>query len=526
MKCLYSSRNNSFNHPIFQSKLLELLSRNNKNKKKITIESLSFRQKLSTSKISHTNSYINSNTNTNTNSIIKQSGNNTKRKKNSKSKININNKHKFSMSNDNFNEFNKKLRNFDVINTIYTTKTNTKKKNNYMINNNNNNNNNNMKRSKSKNNNYLKNEKSSKSKKRKKMNTSNKIMINLENDLSLKKENQRLKLQLLELQNEYEKLRNENDLLVSQNRNQNSCLSKQREKTEISNEKKQKNKINNLNIEINNIDNNYPCDYFNINNSNYYYRGNSPIHDYINSNKKIYNCHEKNILSYNTSKNNIKFEKSGNYFTIGNNDKAHNSNNNSKILNTSKNKIILSMYNLKNIKTRLNKSKNRLITQIDKSYTNSALLNTEKFLKNLKKNKIKEKLRPQQLIYFPSNSHINNKNFEEKNIVNDNINDKIKNIDLKKGNSNNLFEISKKNNCLSARNNNQNKNKLNRKDNIKNIIIKKVESNTNLNKNKKIEYQNDDLMILQNKMENIYQRAKKLLMNYDKYIENNIKLKK
>ena len=83
MKCLYTSRNNSFNHPIFQSKLLELLSRNNKNKIKITMESLSFRQKLSTSKISHTNSYINSNTNTNTNSLIKQSGNNTK-KKNSK----------------------------------------------------------------------------------------------------------------------------------------------------------------------------------------------------------------------------------------------------------------------------------------------------------------------------------------------------------------------------------------------------------------------------------------------------------
>ncbi len=318
------------------------------------------------------------------------------------------------MSNDNFNEFNKKLRNFDVINTIYTTKTNTKKKNNYMINNNNNNNNNNMKRSKSKNNNYLKNEKSSKSKKRKKMNTSNKIMINLENDLSLKKENQRLKLQLLELQNEYEKLRNENDLLVSQNRNQNSCLSKQREKTEISNEKKQKNKINNLNIEINNIDNNYPCDYFNIINTNTK-SNQSPIHDYITSNKRIYNNINNNmqdkdiIISNKISRDNINCElQNGSmnyYFTIGNNDKINNNNisYNSKILNTSKNKILISMYNLKNIKNKLNKSNTRIITPGNTSYTSSTLLNTEKFIQNLKKNKLKEKLRPQQLIYVPNN---------------------------------------------------------------------------------------------------------------------------
>ena len=295
------------------------------------------------------------------------------------------------------------------------------------------------------------------------------------------------------------------------------------------------NKINNnLNIEINNIDNNYPCDYFNINNSNYY-KSNSPNHDYINSNKKMYNnYHERNILSYNTSKNNIKFEQSGNYFTIGNSDIVNNTNtSNSKILNTSKNKIILSMYNLKNIKNKLNKSKSRIITQIDKSYTNSTILNTEKFLKNLKKNKIKEKLRPQQLIYFPINAHINNningKKIEEKNIINDNLNDKIKNIDLKKGNYNNLFEISKKNNnnCLNAKNNNnQNKNKLNIKDNIKNIIIKKIESKNNLKKEQKIDIQENDLRILQDKMETIYQRARNLLINYDKYIENNIKLKK
>ena len=46
------------------------------------------------------------------------------------------------------------------------------------------------------------------------MKSNNKIFLNLENDLSLKKENQKLKLKLLELQNEYEKLKNENDLLI------------------------------------------------------------------------------------------------------------------------------------------------------------------------------------------------------------------------------------------------------------------------------------------------------------------------
>ena len=57
------------------------------------------------------------------------------------------------MSNDNFNEFNKKRINLDVINTIYTSKTISKNKKNHIKNMKNN------KRSKSKNSNCIKNEK-------------------------------------------------------------------------------------------------------------------------------------------------------------------------------------------------------------------------------------------------------------------------------------------------------------------------------------------------------------------------------
>ena len=527
MKCLYTSRNNSFNHPIFQSKLIELLSRNNKNKKKITMESISFRQKLSTSKLSHTNSYINSNTNTNTNSLIKQSGNNTKRKVSSKTKININNMNKFSMSNDNFNEYNKKVRNYDIINTIYTTKKNSRSKNNNITNTNNN-----KKRSKSKNNNCIKNEKSSKIKKNKKMSFNNNIMKSLENDLSLKKENQILKLKLIELQNEIEKLKNENGLLISQNRNQNSSLSKKKEKSDISIEKKTKkiNKLNhNLNLRIDNFDNNYPSDYFNIIYNNNY-KSTSPIHDYIHSNKKIFNniIKGRNKLSYNTSKNNINFEQSGNYFTIGNIDKikTNNSNNTSKILNTSKNKILLSMNNINKLKSRLNKSTSRVITPVDKSYNNNGIiLNTEKFIKNLKKNKIKEKILSQHLIYTTNNITKN----EGNNILRDNINDKIMKIALKKGNSSNLFKFNTKNNSLSNKENAQDKIKLKIKDNIKNIIIKKIDSNKSNLKSKKIENINNkgkEFNNLKSKMENIYQRSKNLLSNYDKFIEANINLNK
>ena len=103
-----------------------------------------------------------------------------------------------------------------------------------------------------------------------------------------------LKLKLMELQNEYEKLKNENDLLISQNRNQNSFFKKQRE---ISNEKIKKNikKLNNnLNLKIDNLDNNYPCEYFNIDNSTHNGKNCSPLHDYCHSNKKMYN---NNILN-------------------------------------------------------------------------------------------------------------------------------------------------------------------------------------------------------------------------------------
>ena len=350
MKCLYTTRNNSFNRPIFQSKLIELLSRNYKNKKKITLESLSFRQKLSTSKISQTNSYINSNMNTNTNSIIKQSGNNTKRK-NSKNKININSMHKCSMSNDNFNENSKKIRNFDVITGIYPINKNSRNKNknnNVIINSYNN-----KKASKSKNNNNCTKIKRIKNKK---INNNNKIMINMnnENDLSLKRENQILKLKLIELQSEIDKLKNENGLLISQNRNrninQNSILLKQREKRNISNEMKTKktNKLsNNLNLRLDNIDSNYPNDYFNIIYSNNNFKNTSLLHNYINSNKSIYsnNITEKNVLSYNTSRNNINYEQKGNFFTIGNSEKIKSNSNNVSniILNSSKNKNLLSM---------------------------------------------------------------------------------------------------------------------------------------------------------------------------------------
>ena len=524
MKCLYTSRNNSFNHPIFQSKLLELLSRNYKNKKKITLESISFRQKQNTSKISHTNSYINSNTNTNTNSLIKQSGNNTKRR-NSKTKIIINNMHQFSMSNDNFNEFNnnKKIKNLEFINTIYTTKKNSKNKNNQIINTYNN-----KKRSKNKSNNFINNEKS-KSRNKKKKSYNKIMMINLDNDLSLKKENQILKIKIKELQTEIDKLKNENGLLTSQSRNQNSNISQKKENNEISNEKKTKkiNKLNNnLNLKVDNIDNNYPCDYFNIIYSNNNCKSSSPIHYNINSNKKIYYnniLQDKNIRSYNTSKSIINLEKNGNYFTIGNNDKMKiNNSNNSKILNSSKNKILLSMYNIKN---KLNKSNSRLKTQTDKSYINSAIINTEKFLKNLKKNKIKEKLLSRQLIYGTNNNNINN----EGNINNNSLNGKIINIALKKGKSSNLFKFHTKNNSLNQKDikdNIQDKIKLNIKGNIKNIIIKKVESNRNLNKNSNSKNKDIEFNILKDKMENIYQRSKNLLFNYDKFIENNIKLNK
>ena len=524
MKCLYSSRNNSFNQPIFQSKLLELLSRNYKNRKKITMESLSFKHKLSTSKLSHTNSYINSNTNTNPNSIIKQNGNNPN-KKNSKSKLNINNKHKFSMSNDNFNEY-KIIKNMDIINTIYTTKNNSKVKNNYISTINGNN-----KRSKSKNNkNCIKKDKSSKANKNKNINTNNKIVINLENELSLKQHNQRLKLKIIELQNELDKLRNDNDLLVSQNRNKNSCLSIHKEKMEISNEKKTKkiNKLNNnLNIEINNIDNNYPCDYFNIinnTNSNVNNKSSSPIHDYIGSNRKIFSNFKDNIVSYNnkTSKDNahINYEKNGNYFTIGNNDKVNSSkNSNNKILNSSKNKILLSMYDLKNIQNKMNKSSTRIITQTDNSYTHSTILNSEKFIKNLKKNKIKEKLRPQQLMYFSNNS----KKKEGYNIIKENNNEKKNKIGLNKGNTTNLFDFHKNKKSLTARGNSQNNNKFKENDTNKNVNFIKAHVNTIKNGNNN---NNDEFKDLQEKMKNLYDRAKKLFYNYESFIENNIKTDK
>ena len=541
MRCLYTSRNNSFNQSIFQSKILGLLSRNYKNKKKITIETLSFRHKLNTSKLSHTNSYLNTNTNTNPNSIIKQNGNYPK-KKNSKTKISINNKHKFSMSNDNFNEFTKIAKNMDIINTIYTTKNNSKNKNNYisMININNKG----KKRKNSKN--CIKKEKSSKIN-NKNVNTKNKILINLENELSLKQENQRLKMKLMELQNELDKIKNgENDLSVSQNRNKNSCLSIQKEKMEISEEKKPKkiNKLNNnLNLELNNIDNNYPCDYFNvINNTSYNVnnKSSSPMHDYIGSNRKIITIfQEKNLLSHNNKSsrynNNINFEKNGNYFTIANRDKKTTSkkNSNNKKLNSPKNKILLSMFNLNNIKPKMNKSSTRIITQSDNSYTYSTILNTEKFIKNLKKSNLKEKFRPQQLIYF-------SKNVKKKDgctITKDHLNEKANKIGLNKGNTINLFDFHKNKKSLTSRGNSNNKSKnkikINENDKFKNEKEKEKEkaiekTNINMlhNQNGMIIKNGCEYKNLEEKMKSLYDRAKNLLSNYETFIAENINLNK
>jgi len=535
MRCLYTSRNNSFNQSIFQSKIMGLLSRNYKNKKKITIETLSNRHKLNTSKLSHTNSYLNTNTNTNPNSIIKQNGNYPKRK-NSKTKISINNKHKFSMSNDNFNEFTKIVKNMDIINTIYTTKNNSKNKNNYisMINTN-------TKVKKRKNSkNCIKKEKSSKFN-NKNANTKNKIVINLENELSLKQENQRLKLKLIELQNELEKIKNnENDLSVSQNRNKNSCLSIQKEKMEISEEKKTKkiNKLNNnLNLELNNIDNNYPCDYFNvINNTSYNVnnKSSSPMHDYFGSNRKIITIfQEKNLLSHNNKSsrynNNINFEKNGNYFTIANRDKKNTSkkNSNSKILNSSKNKILLSMFNLNNIKPKMNKSSTRIITQSDNSHTYSTILNTEKFIKNLKKTNIKEKFRPQQLIYFSKNA----KKKDGCTITKDNLNEKANKIGLNKGNTVNLFDLQKNKKSLTSRGNSKNKskskNKINENDKFKKEkVSENTDTNMIQNQNGMIIKNGNEYKNLEEKMKNLYDRAKNLLSNYETFIAENINLDK
>jgi hypothetical protein len=347
----------------------------------------------------------------------------------------------------------------------------------------------------------------------------------------LKQQNQKLKLKIIELKNELDKYRNGNDLLVSQNKNKNSCLSIHKEKMEISNEKKTKkiNKLNNnLNIEINNIDNNYPCDYFNIinnTNTNSNNKSNSPIHDYIGSNTKIFsNFQDNNMMSYNnkTSRDNNhkNYEQNGNYFTIGNNDKVNNNkNSNNKILNSSKNKILLSIYDLKNIQNRMNKSSTRIITQADNSYTHSTLLNTEKFIKNLKKNKIKDKLRPQQLIYFSNNS----KKKDGYNITKDNNNEKKNKIGLNKGNTINLFDFHKNKKPLTSRGNSQNKNKLNENGKTKNVKFIK----TNATKNEVGNNNNaEEFKDLQEKMKNLYDRAKNLFCNYESFIENNFKIDK
>ncbi len=129
----------------------------------------------------------------------------------------------------------------------------------------------------------------------------------------------------------------------------------------------------------------------------------------------------------------------------------------------------------------------------------------------MKKNKIKEKLNCQQLIYI---SNIN------KEFLKNNLNNKIRNIDIKKENSTNIFELHWKNTSY-KKDNNQNKKLLNNKDNIKKIRIKKVESNSNIYKNNNIYNKEIELNVLKYKMEKIFQRAQNLLYNYDKLVVNN-----
>ena len=173
------------------------------------------------------------------------------------------------------------------------------------------------------------------------------------------------------------------------------------------------------------------------------------------------------------------------------------------------------MSNIKNIKKKLNKSNNRLLTQ-NNSYTKN-ILNTERFIMNLKKNKIKEKLKSQQLLDIP-----NNKNKNEINNNENNFNCNLKNITFKKGNS---FKI-KKNNSLSKKDNKQDEKKVFIKNNIKNIIIKKIESNKNIPKSLNSNNNDKEFNDLKYKIENIYQRAKNLLFNYNNFIENYFNLNK
>ena len=173
------------------------------------------------------------------------------------------------------------------------------------------------------------------------------------------------------------------------------------------------------------------------------------------------------------------------------------------------------MSNIKNIKKKLNKNNSRLLTQ-NNSYTKS-ILNTEKFITNLKKNKIKDKLKPQQLKNIPNNKTKN----ENNNIIKDNFNCNLKNITLKKGIS---FKFNK-NSSLSKKDN-QDEKKVFIKNNIKNIIIKKIESNKNVPISLYTSNNDKDFNDLKYKMENIYQRANNLLLNYDNFIENYFNMNK
>ena len=115
----------------------------------------------------------------------------------------------------------------------------------------------------------------------------------------------------------------------------------------------------------------------------------------------------------------------------------------------------------------------------------------------------------------------NNKKKGGYNYIKEHLNDKINSILFNKGRINTLFDLHKKKNN-SARNNSQNKNKLDIKENMKNINIKKVESNKTTKRCATSNSNDKKFENLQDKMSKLYERAKTLLLNYDHFIENNI----
>ena len=185
------------------------------------------------------------------------------------------------------------------------------------------------------------------------------------------------------------------------------------------------------------------------------------------------------------------------------------------------------MFNLNNIKPKMNKSSTRIITQSDNSYTYSTILNTEKFIKNLKKSNLKEKFKPQQLIYFSKNA----KKKDGCTITKDNLNEKANKIGLNKGNTVNLFDLHKNKKSLTSRGNSKNKSKskskINENEKFKiEKVSEKTDTNMIHNQNGMIIKNGGEYKNLEEKMKSLYDRAKNLLSNYETFIADNINLGK